>query len=211
MRILLVRLRQIGDVVFTTPAIRGLRERFPDAHLTYIVEPPAAPVVAGNPHLNEVIVTGGRSGLAGLRDDIRVIRRVRAAKFDTAIDFHGGPRSSLITWLSGAPVRVGYDIRGRSWMYTIRVPRPRHIRPRHAVLNQWDLLGALGIPEPDASRTPAEMTIDPVAAASVGKRLADAGVAVRRPAHRRPRERGQSLPPLAARPIRGPGVQPRTA
>jgi lipopolysaccharide heptosyltransferase II len=176
LRILLVRLRQIGDVVFTTPAIRGLRERFPDAHLTYIVEPAAAPVVAGSPHLNDVIVTGARTGLAGLRDDIRVIRRVRAAKFDTAIDFHGGPRSSLITWLSGAPVRVGYDIRGRSWMYTIRVPRPRHIRPRHAVLNQWDLLGALGIPEPDASRMPAEMPIDPVAAAIVRRRLADGGV-----------------------------------
>ena len=55
-KILLVRLRQIGDVVFTTPAIRALRRRFPDAHLTYIVEPAAAPVVAGNPHLNEVIV-----------------------------------------------------------------------------------------------------------------------------------------------------------
>jgi heptosyltransferase III len=176
LRILLVRLRQIGDVVFTTPAIRGLREHLPDAHLTYIVEPAAAPVVIGSPHLNDVIVTSGRSGVAGFRDDLRVIRRVRAAKFDMTIDFHGGPRSSLITWLSGAPVRVGYDIRGRSWMYTIRVPRPRHIRPRHAVLNQWDLLGALGIPEPDVSRMPAEMAIDPVAAASVGKRLADAGV-----------------------------------
>ena len=153
--------------------------------------------MTGSPHLNDVIGNGGHSGLAGLRDDIRVIRRVRAAKFDTAIDFHGGPRSSLITWLSGAPVRVGYDIRGRSWMYTIRVPRPRHIRPRHAVLNQWDLLGALGIPEPDASRMPAEMAIDPVAAASVAKRLADGGV---RPttASLWCTERRQSLPPLAA-------------
>jgi len=176
LRILLVRLRQIGDVVFTTPAIRGLRERFPDARLTYIVEPAAAPVVAGSPHLNDVIVTGGHSGVAGLRDDLRVIRLVRAMKFDTAIDFHGGPRSSLITWLSGAPVRVGYDIRGRSWMYTIRVPRPRRIRPRHAVLNQWDLLGALGIPEPDPTSMPAEMPIDPIAAGTVGTRLADGGV-----------------------------------
>ena len=176
MRILLVRLRQIGDVVFTTPAIRGLRDRFPDAHLTYIVEPAAAPVVAGSPHLNDVLVTAGRGGLAGLRDDLRVIRLVRAAKFDAAIDFHGGPRSALITWLSGAPLRVGYDIRGRSWMYTIRVPRPRHIRSRHAVLNQWDLLSALGIPEPDAGRMPVEMAIDPVATASVGRRLAHEGV-----------------------------------
>ena len=46
LKILLVRLRQIGDVVFTTPAIRALRERFPDAHITYLVEPAAAPVVA---------------------------------------------------------------------------------------------------------------------------------------------------------------------
>ena len=59
-RILLVRLRQIGDVVFTTPAIRGVRERFQDAHITYIVEPAAAPVVAQNPHLDEVIVVPGR-------------------------------------------------------------------------------------------------------------------------------------------------------
>src|SRR5436189_63581 len=55
-RILLVRLRQIGDVVFTTPAVRALRQRFPDAHLTYIVEPAAEAVVAKSPHLDEVDV-----------------------------------------------------------------------------------------------------------------------------------------------------------
>ena len=55
-RILLVRLREIGDVVFTTPAIAALRTRFPGAHLTYTVEPAAAPIVAGNPHLNDIIV-----------------------------------------------------------------------------------------------------------------------------------------------------------
>jgi len=43
MRILLIRLRQIGDVVFTTPAVHALRRRFPDAHLSYVVEPAAAP------------------------------------------------------------------------------------------------------------------------------------------------------------------------
>jgi len=175
-RLLLIRLRQIGDVVFTTPAIRGLREHFPNAHISYIVEPAAAPVVIGNPHLNDVIVTNGRGALAGFRDDLAVIRRVRAAQYDTVIDFHGGPRSSLIAWLSGARVRVGYDVRGRGWMYTVRVPRPREIRPRHAVLNQWDLLSAIGIPAPDARRMPAQMVVDPVAAATVARRLSDAGV-----------------------------------
>ena len=176
MRILIVRLRQIGDVVFTTPAVRGLREHFPDAHITYIVERAAAPVVASNPHLNEVIVTPGRRGLGGVRDDVALIGRLRAARYDTAIDFHGGPRASVVTWLSGAPVRVGYDIPGRGWMYTIRVPRPRQLRPRHAVLNQWDLLNALGIPTPEAGDTPVEMRADPSAVTAVAGRLARAGV-----------------------------------
>ena len=55
MRILLVRLRLIGDVVFTTPLLRALRRHYPDASLTYVVEPAAAPVVAGNPHLQHVL------------------------------------------------------------------------------------------------------------------------------------------------------------
>ena len=69
-RILIVRLRQIGDVVFTTPAVAALRRRYPDAHLTYLVEPAAAPVVAGNPHLDDVIVAPTRKGLGGLIADI---------------------------------------------------------------------------------------------------------------------------------------------
>ena len=52
MNILLIRLRMIGDVVFTTPAIRALRRRFPEARLTYLVEHAAAPVVAGNPNID---------------------------------------------------------------------------------------------------------------------------------------------------------------
>ena len=62
-RILLVRLREIGDVVFTTPAIAALRTRFPGAHLTYLVEPAAAPVVVGNPYLDAVRVIPRQGGV----------------------------------------------------------------------------------------------------------------------------------------------------
>ena len=175
-RILLVRLRQIGDVVFTTPAVRGLRERFPDARFTYIVEPAAAPIVAGNPLLDEIIIASRGRGIAGLAEELALVGRLRAARFDMAIDFHGGPRSSLLTWLSGAPVRLGYQVVGRSWMYTMRVPRPRRPRARHSVENQWDLLSALDIPLPDAARFPVEMRPDPRAAEAVSERLARAGV-----------------------------------
>ena len=176
MRILLVRLRQIGDVVFTTPAIHGLRDTFPDAHLTYVVEPAAAPIVARNPRVSEVIVAPRARGWRGLVADVALGRRLRAGRFDVAIDFHGGPRASLLTWLSRAPVRIGYEIVGRGWMYTRRAARPRELRRRHSVENQWDLVALLGVPPPDRSAFPVEMPADAAVAASVGDRLARAGV-----------------------------------
>jgi heptosyltransferase-1 len=142
LRILLVRLRLIGDVVFTTPMIRALRRYDSTAHLTYLVEPSAAPVVAANPHLSEVLVVPHSRGWARIREDLTLARRLRAAKFDVAVDMHGGPRSAWLTWASRAPVRVGYDVPGRSWMYTRVVARSKTFRPRHAVENQWDLLSA---------------------------------------------------------------------
>ncbi len=176
MKILLVRLRLIGDVVFTTPAVRAVRQRFPDAHITYIVEPAAAPIVANNPHIDEVIVAPQRRGAMQLLADLALGRRLRASRYDVAIDFHGGPRSALLTWLSRARVRIGYEIAGRGWMYTRRIARPRALRPRHSVENQWDLVAALDIPPPDRSRWPVEMIAAPSAAAEVADRLARAGV-----------------------------------
>jgi lipopolysaccharide heptosyltransferase II len=175
-KVLLVRLRQIGDVIFTTPAVHALRRRFPDAHLTYIVEPAAAPVVIGNPHLDHVIVAPRGDGLGGLLADVRLGRRLRAERYDLAIDFHGGPRASFLTWLSGAPARIGYRVAGRSWMYTRAVDRPRALRARHSVENQWDLLTALGIAAPDPATNPVEMAVEPGVAALVSKRLDEAGV-----------------------------------
>src|SRR5688572_15689975 len=126
--------------MFTTPAIRAVRSRFPDAHLSYVVEPAALPIVEHNPHLNEVIVAPRLRGAAALAADVTLIKKLRARRYDLAIDFHGGPRASLLTWLSGAKRRIGYDVVGRAWMYTERVPRSRELRPRHSVENQFDLL-----------------------------------------------------------------------
>jgi ADP-heptose:LPS heptosyltransferase len=61
-------------------------------------------------------------------------------------------------------------------MFTVRVPRPRTIRPRHAVENQWDLLRAIGVPAPDVRRAPVEMVVDPGAVGMVHERLTRAGV-----------------------------------
>ena len=67
LKILLMRLRLIGDVVFTTPAIGALRRRFPDARITYLVEAPAEPVVRHHPGIDTIIVAERPRGLARWR------------------------------------------------------------------------------------------------------------------------------------------------
>lgn len=177
--ILLVRPRLIGDVLLTTPAIGALRRRFPDATLIYLVEEAAAPVIQANPHVSETIVIRHRRGWRRLVEDFSLARRLRSRRIDVAIDLHGGPRSSWLTFASRARKRVGYDVSGRSWMYTDLIPRPRGYAPRHSVLNQWDLLApvdpAFNDP-PTPARDRIEMRVDERAGASADARLAALGV-----------------------------------
>jgi ADP-heptose:LPS heptosyltransferase len=164
-------------VVFTTPAIGALRRRFPGARITYLVEAPAEPVVRHHAGLDEVIVVERPRGLARLGYDLALARRLRAQRFDLAIDFHGGPRSGFLAWATGAPQRIGYGLPGRGWCYTTRVAWTRAlVPPRHSVLNQWALLEPLGIEPPDRARDAVTMPIDPEAARRVDERLAAAGV-----------------------------------
>ena len=174
-----MRLRLIGDVVFTTPMIRALRRTFPAARLLYLVESSAAPIVANNPHLDRVITVPHTRGWTRISDDWRLSRDLRRERVDVAIDFHGGPRSALLTWATRAPVRVGYDVPGRQWMYTRTVHRPRELRPRHSVENQWDLLAAVdpGLSSPaDPTADRVEMHVAPSVHAEVAVRLAKLGM-----------------------------------
>lgn len=176
MNILLIRLRLIGDVVFTTPILRALRRRFPDARLSYVVEPHAAPVVVGNPHLDEVIVASRPDAPGRLASDVRLARRLRADRYDLVLDLHGGPRSAMLALATGAPRRIGYTVTGRGWMYTERVPRDRSLQPRHSVVNQWDLLTPLGFAPPDPDGDSTEMPVSAAAVQSVAGKLATAGI-----------------------------------
>ena len=176
LNILVVRLRLVGDVALTTPLLRALRRTFPDARLTYVVEPAAAPILHGNPHVSSVVVVPKGRGLARIRQDLSAARALRRARFDVAIDLHGGPRAAWFTLASRAPMRIGYDITGRTWVYTHVVRRAPDNAPRHAVANQWDLLAPLDISRPDPAGDPLEMVEDPAAARRVAERLAEAGI-----------------------------------
>lgn len=114
--ILVIKLRYIGDVLLATPVLRVLRSRFPVARLTMAVNEGTEDVLKWNPDLDEVLVVD-RGGLA---QQIRFLREIRRRRFDCVIDLTDGDRSAMLSRLSGAPVRIGFneERRWRGLLYT---------------------------------------------------------------------------------------------
>ena len=118
-RILITRMKYIGDVVLTTPIIRAVREKYPDAYLAYLTDKKIAPLLEHNPYLDEII------SFDFLKPDIieqpRIVFQLRRRKFDVVVDLFSNPRTALLSWASGAPVRIGKDVKGRGKLYTHRI------------------------------------------------------------------------------------------
>lgn len=132
-KILIVRLSAIGDVVFASPLIQALKRRFPDARLSWLVEPGAAPLLQHHPDLDEVILwpkskwklLWKERRAVSLWGEVREFRAgLRQRRFDLVIDLQGLMKSGLLAWLSGAPERIGLGSReGSQWLMTQVVDR----------------------------------------------------------------------------------------
>ena len=93
LRILCVRFSSIGDVLLTTPLVRALHRRHPDAELYFVTKQAMAPLVVENPHLTQVIELGAKERIADLARRLRVLRPTHA------LDLHGSLRSTALRWL----------------------------------------------------------------------------------------------------------------
>lgn len=138
-RILVIKLRAVGDVVLASIVLQNLRAAFPKARIDVLTERAGKDVVAGHPVVHEVIVYD-RTRMSGLQ----LILSVRRRQYDMVIDLFGNPRTALITRLSGARVRAGYRFRGRAYAYNI-VAEPRGGVVHNTQFN-LDALEAMGIP-----------------------------------------------------------------
>jgi len=97
----------MGDVVLTTPAIRALRERFPDAYLAYLTDEAFAPLVRSNPFLDAVIPVNRRQRNRSLRAVWRLLDALEAERFDLSVDFHRRLQTAFLTWGGGVVRRIG--------------------------------------------------------------------------------------------------------
>jgi len=148
-KILIIRLRRIGDVVMTTPAVAVLRRAFPQAMITYLIEEPFRRLVEGHPDIDRVIALPERQKVGELA---ALVRRIRKEGFDAVLDFHGGPRASFIAFFSGAKRKIGYETKYRRFIYDVKIPRGRPEGPVHSVENHLNLVRALGVEAAEAPR-----------------------------------------------------------
>jgi len=137
-KVLVIKLRAVGDVVLSTIVTKNLRLAFPGAQINFLVEPPSRDVVNSNPYINDTLVFNP-SSMTG----VALIRLVRSLRYDLIIDLFGNPRTALVTRLSGAPYRVGYRFRGRAYAYNI-VVKPRGALVHNTQFN-LDALEAMGV------------------------------------------------------------------
>jgi len=146
---LLIRPDHIGDLLFTTPALRALRAAWPQARITALVGPWGRDVVERNPHLDQVLTCPfpwfSRQPKASLIEPYQLLwaeaRRLRAHEFDVAIvlrfDHWWG---ALLATLAGIPVRVGYDIPECRPFLTLAVA---YVPGRHEVEQNLALIEAV--------------------------------------------------------------------
>jgi heptosyltransferase-3 len=144
--ILVIKLKQPGDVLVSSPVIAALKEGWPDSHLTYLVPKGTEQMVSGHPGLDGLMVVDRRGATWGQM--LRFIRNLRQTHFDLVLELSGGDRGAIYSFLTGAPERLGFEHpRQPFWQrhgcFTRLLPRPP-VR-MHLVDQNLAAVRALGI------------------------------------------------------------------
>ncbi len=171
--ILIVRLRSLGDIVLTTPALAALQAWRPDLRLTVMIEPRFAAVLEGNPAVADILL---------FRNFFQTARELHRRRHRVVFNQHGGPTSALLTRASGAPVRVCWSGCQFSPLYNVLVPGPESFfgpRKVHTVEHRLTQFYWTGLPRGPVP--PARVYPRPDAIRSVELKLAERGIAPSKP------------------------------
>jgi len=173
-RVLVIRLRSIGDTVLSTPSLFALKRFLPHAQIDILVEDWVAPLLANHPYIDNVIELERGSVMARMN----VARKLRAKRYDVVYNLHGGTTATLLTRATGARHRVGFRTYQYAKLHTDLVPSPLLLwgqQKTHSVEQQLALLGWTGVPVSDRPRT--RLGIAPEATGNVIEHLKQAGLA----------------------------------
>lgn len=167
-RVLVVRLRSIGDTVLATPSLYALRRFLPHAQIDILLESWVAPLLEGFDAVDNILTVERGSTTSRAR----IARRLRAERYDVAYNLHGGTTATLLVRASGARERVGYAAYQYNRLFNHAAPPATAIwgtEKTHSAEQQLALLGWTGVPVSD--RPPSQLTVTEKAAGSVAERL----------------------------------------
>ncbi len=143
-RILMIRTDRIGDVVLSTPAIKALRDAYPQSHIAFMVRPYARDIVEGNPYLDEVIMYDKYGAQRGFLSAILFGLRLRKKKFDTAIILHPTNRAHILAFVAGIPNRIGFG-RKLPFLLTRALNDKKFLGQKHELEYTLEILKNIGI------------------------------------------------------------------
>lgn len=144
--ILIVKLSAIGDVIHALPVAHALKQQYPQARITWVVEKPAYDLLTNNPNIDEIIIFDKPKfkSLSGLFANApELSRQLKSRKFDVVLDLQGLFKSAAIAWLSGAAERYGY-CNMRELSHLISIPICGEHQNGHIVERYLDVVRGLG-------------------------------------------------------------------
>jgi heptosyltransferase II len=143
--ILIVRTDRMGDVVLTTPAIKALREAYPDARISILVVPATRELVDSNMCLDEVLIDDHPGEHRGLLGFLKLVGTLRKKKFDCALVLHTKKRANLACFLAGIPVRIGYKNNKFGFLLNRPIVDVRYKGEKHEAQYCLDVLKEIGV------------------------------------------------------------------
>ncbi len=142
----------IGDVLFTTPVIRAIKESYPDSFIGYWSNLRVKPLLKNNPQINKIFALSRgdlkkiyqESFFKGIWSAIKLTLEIRKERFDICLDFSLDHRYSLFSKIAGIKKRIGFDYKGRGRFLTHKISIDGY-HDKHAVEYYLSLLSFLGI------------------------------------------------------------------
>ncbi len=149
-KILVIKLRHIGDVLLTVPALRALRAHFPEAHISVLVNSGTEDVLTGNTFIDEIITFDRSikhlSQFKRFTRETSFLKSIKEKGFDMTVDLTGGDRAAILSFVSNARYRLGWKPKsgfiGKKYFYT-HCYRPDW--KKHMVLQNLDIISQSGI------------------------------------------------------------------
>lgn len=141
-KILIFKMGAMGDVILVTPSLRMLRERFPKAHITMMVDHRYASILSDCPYLNEMIPVD-RKRMHHLGYLMKLAKQVRKQVYDISIDFQNSKWSHLLGFFGGIEKRYGF--RRGAFGFLLNYGDFGHKTVESPVKQQYRLLSKLGV------------------------------------------------------------------